>query len=455
MSILVFFLFFAILFVIIYGDEKKKFFALFAGTILFPNVCLFIQNPSISPQHLILYCYLLVEYFQEKADFKESIFKNPLIIPLTFISGSYICTALFNGGLLSVDMYYGVRDIIDTYGYLLAAYIFGKKFSKDDFAQQMFVFFCICCIFGIIEGLLNANYPYKIINSAFPKYNGLYDLQGSISLSQNWRIRTCFTTKHPTAFGTLLMSLFLFYLPYIKTDVIPKAKLLLILSLLGVNVILCGSRTALFCVIVGVLLYIIDKFNIILKIFVWGTLVFSLPVILAFMISQFQSTGSGSSIEFRTQQLIFSVMAIQESPVFGNGNKYASHNLFEEDEKKGSMRAHDESGQDMGGLESVVFTLLIDRGFTGLISYYLLLIWLLFIFHKNRFIENEKSHYNIILISGTFFLTLSGSIGNSSAFLYLLLGIHLGNIVQKKDELERIEDEESAGTAPSLADARE
>ncbi len=435
MSVLVYILFFAILWAIIYGDAQRRFMALFAGTLLFPNVCLFIKNPSISPQHIFLYTFILVEMLKTPDDLNKEIWYNPLRIPLFLTVFSYISTSIFNGGLLSIDMYYGVRDIIDTFGYLIAAYIIGKKISIDDFAKKIMPFIIICCIFGILESLLNANYPYKIINSAFPKYEGLYDLNGSVSLSQNWRLRSCFTTKHPTAFGTFLMTMFLFYLPYIRRQTISHPKLWLTLALLGLNVFLCGSRTSLVCTIFGTILFIIDKFNVYLKIFTWGTLLFCSSIIMAFMISRFgASTGSGSSLDFRAKQLIFSIMTIEQSPIFGNGNKYASHNLFEEDDA-GNKRAQDSSGDDMGGLESVVFTLLIDRGFVGLTTYYLLLAWLFVIFYASRNKYAPKNDTFIIVISGTFFLTLSGSIGNSSAFLFMIMGLQLGQLSQKKEEL--------------------
>lgn len=446
MSILVLLLFFGILGIIYYGDSQKRFMAFFAGTLLFPNVCLFVKSPSISPQHIILYTFLAIECLKNREEFLRGVFRNPLVIPLGLSVASYTCTALFNGGLLSIDMYYGVRDIVDTFGYLIAAYIVGKNNDIHEFAKSIYPFIVICCFFGIIEGLLNANYPYKFINSAFPHYNGLYNLNSDISLGQSWRIRTCFTTKHPTAFGTFLMTMFLFYLPYIKKEVIPFSKLLLILGLLAVNIVMCGSRTALFCTLIGVALYIADRFSILVKIATIGLIILSFTAILGVIADNFKGgQGRGSSIDLRTQQLIFSIVTIDKSPIWGNGNKYASHNLFEENDA-GQMRVEDSSGTDMGGLESVVFTLLIDRGFVGLISYYLLLFWIFWLFYRYRNRFSERDDAFIIVGAGILFLTLSGSIGNSSAFLFSILGLQLGNFVQEK---EKQEDEEDANALPS------
>ena len=138
MSILVYFLFLSILAVIVCCDVKKSFAAFFIGTILFPNVCLFITNPSISPQHIILYVFLIAQAMKDPRSTKESIFKSPVKFPLIIIALSYVLTAFFNGGLLSKDMYYGVRDIIDTYGYLVAAYFAGTQIKSEEIASYLF-----------------------------------------------------------------------------------------------------------------------------------------------------------------------------------------------------------------------------------------------------------------------------------------------------------------------------
>lgn len=449
MSILVLLAFFGLLLVMIYEDSEKRFITLVAGTILFPTTALFIKNPSISPQHVLLYAFFFIEFWKDRKNFNDSLFKNPLSVPILLILFSYVATAFFNSGIASKDMYYGIRDCIDTFGYIMAAFISGRKIQLDQFAKTLFPFVIAICFFGIIEGLLNANYPYKFINSAFPMYEGLYDLNGDVGLSQSWRIRTCFTTKHPTAFGTLLTTLFLFYLPFIHQQVIIRSKLFILLALLIINIVLCGSRTAIFCGIIGAAFYIVDRFSILAKIAIVGLIAISFSTIFAFMLANFQGgqgRGSGSSLDFRTQQLIFSVMAIENSPIFGNGNKYTANYILVENDK-GEKRAEDNSGQDMGGLESIVFTLLIDRGAIGLLSYYLLLLWMFIILFRNKKKYPEINGGFAMIFTGAVFLTLSGVIGNSSSFLFLFTGVQLGYIKQK----QLIEEEDEPALASDEA----
>ena len=102
----------------------------------------------------------------------------------------------------------------------------------------------------------------------------------------------------------------------------------------------------------------------------------------------------------------------------------------------------------MGGLESVVFSLLIDRGFFGLFSYYLLLLWMFIILFRHRKAPLISGGFALIA-AGTVFVTLSGTIGNCSQFLFLLAGCQLGQIAKEKNvELEADEN-------PSLDGAKE
>lgn len=447
MSFVVLLLFFGLLAAMFLADTQNRFLILVIGTILFPTTALFIKNPSISPQHILLYAFFFIEFFKDRENFNKSIFNNILIIPISISVISYIFTAIYNSGIASKDMYYGVRDIIDCLGYIYAAFICGRKVDVYEFGKKLIPFIYIICILGIFEVLLDDNIPYRIINSAFPYYDGTHDLSSSISLSQSWRFRTCFTTKHPTAFGTLLMSMFLFYIPYFKKEDPERKKIIIALTLLALNMILCGSRTAMLCAAFGVCFFIYMKLGPYLKILIAGTIILSSSLIIAIVLNNFKTNTEhgGSSLDFRTTQLLFSIATIYNSPIFGNGNKYTSHVIFGED-----ARASDSSGNDLGGLESVIFSLLIDRGFLGLFSYYLLLLWMFIVLFRHRDKLQKINGGYALIASGTLFLTLSGTIGNSSSFLFLFTGIQLGYVSQYKQiaydnncEVSDSEDEDS------------
>ncbi len=445
MSAAILLFFFGLLFTIIYSDSEKRFLTLVIGTVIFPNVALFTTNPSISPQHIILYVFFIVEFFKDRDNFNKSLFFNILTIPILLNIISYFFTALYNSGIASKDMYYGIRDAIDCLGYIYAAYLYARHVGINNLAFKLIPFVCIICACGIIEVMLDDNIPYRMVCAAFPHYNGSFDLNSKVSLIESWRLRTFFTTKHPTAFGMLLMSLFLFYLPYLKNDTQERKKILSVLILLSINLVLCGSRTALVCALLGVALMIFDRVGPFLKLIIAGIVIFSFSALFSFMMDNFQTShaGKGSSLDFRERQLLFTMVSISNSPILGNGNKYTSHVIFAED-----TRAQDNHGDDLGGLESVVFSLLIDRGFFGLFSYYLLLLWMFIILFKHRKAPLISGGFALVA-AGTVFVTLSGTIGNCSQFLFLLAGCQLGEI--QKEKIEELEAEEK----PSLDDAKE
>ena len=429
MSIVVLLFFFGLLAYMFLTDTQGRFLALVMGTVLFPTTALIIKNPSVSPQHIFLYAFFFIEFFKDRGNFNKSIFNNLLIVPIGISAISYVFTAIYNSGIASKDMYYGIRDVIDCFGYIYAAFICGRQVDVYEFAKKLIPFAIVVCIFGIIEILLSDNYPYKIINAAFPYYEGSRDLNATMNLTEHWRFRTCFTTKHPTAFGTLLMSMFLFYAPYFKKVGVEHKKIILVLALLALNLFLCGSRTAMLCSAFGVGLYIYFKLKPFMKVLIAGVVIFSFSAMLAILLQNFKTNTEhgGSSLDFRTSQLLFSVATIYNSPILGNGNKYTSHVIFAED-----SRASDSSGNDLGGLESIVFSLLIDRGFFGLFSYYLLLIWMFVLLFRYREKLHRISGGFALIASGSLFLTLSGTIGNSSSFLFLFTGLQLGYISQYK-----------------------
>lgn len=445
MSIVVLLFFFGLLAYMFLTDTQGRFVTLVMGTVLFPTTALFIKNPSISPQHIFLYAFFFIEFFKDRENFNKSLFSSSLLIPIGISIVSYVFTAIYNSGLASKDMYYGIRDVIDGFGYIYAAFICGRKENVYALAQKLIPFVIIICLFGIAEILLGDNYPYKIVNSAFPYYEGSRNLDATVSFTESWRFRSCFTTKHPTAFGTLLMSLFLFYMPYFKKEGSEHKKIVLVLVLLALNLVLCGSRTAMLCAALGVGLYVYFKLKPFMKILVAGFTIFAFSTIIAILLQNFKTNTEhgGSSLDFRTSQLLFSVAAIYNSPILGNGNKYTSHVIFAED-----TRASDSSGRDLGGLESIVFSLLIDRGFFGLFSYYLLLLWMCILLFRYREKLKGITGGFALMASGTLFLTLSGTIGNSSSFIFLFSGLQLGYIAQYKqiayDNDTEVSDEEEA-----------
>lgn len=423
----VYFIFAFILYKICKSDEAGKFYALAIGTLLFPAVGTFISSPAMAPNQFFIYTYFLVEILQAIGKNHTS-FKRILYIPLLLIIGSITITILYTDGLDTKTFYVAGRDFCETYGYLIAAFIAGTKAPGNDIFDTFYKPVLVLCAFAVIEVLIEYNIPYMFICSAYPNTDMAYTtLESGGTFSESWRIRAAVTTAHPTALGTLLSCLFAFYLPLWKKEIIEQKKLILLLCATLIAIIVSGSRTAMVCATITIVIFLFSRVNIYLKVCIAGLMFFSFGAALSFFVSQFEDSR-GSNLNFRREQLLFSVLAIQQSPIYGNGVQYISKYIFgdTDDGSRGIARGYD--NENLGGLESIVFRKLIDYGFLGLGCFFAFLAFFQFYFLINR----KKSIYAnsgaFVTFSFTLFLILSGTLQNSIIYGYVFLGYCLGKV---------------------------
>lgn len=435
-SILVYLLLFYLVFKILYQDTEVRFVALFLGIVLFPSCVGIIDSPQVSPRHILLYSFLAVEFLKNYSDFRYALRKFPMRIPLGIVLLSFIATVLTTEGANPKAFYQLLRYILDLYGYFIAAYIIGTRIQVEDVLNRLFWPLMILGFLGIFEGMLNANYPYKIICSAFPIYDGFYPLSSSISASDSWRIRTLLTTNYPTAYGTLLCVFILFYLPHLKKLDYPKYLVVTFVLVYAANLYLCGNRTAILCCGLGFIFWISRQWHVAFKIFAIGLVAIGTTIYGYQVVAHFSQESRGSSLQLREQQLFFSVSQIIDKPLFGNGVGYMTKHVFETDQYGDRIR-----NDEYMGLESIVFAKLINYGFVGLFTYYLFCLWMTIWFYSKRKLHPQAATGYLLTAGATLFFTLSGNMGNASAYVYLILGLVMGNLVSLKEAQE--EEEES------------
>ena len=431
---LVYAIFASCFFVLLYKDTEARFCALFIGTLLFPSCIWIIDSPKLSPQHILLYSFFLVEILKNYNFFIESLKKFPFKIPLSLVIISFICTVYSNNKFDIKEYYVLARYIIELYGYLLAAFIIGRRIDVIKTLQQLFPIIFILGVLGVFEGLFNANYPFKYICSAFPYYDGFYNLATNINASDAWRTRTLLTTTYPTAYGTLLCGIILVFFPMLNKIDINKSWKIAFVGIYLANLLLSGSRTGMLCSAVALAFWFTRKWHILIKLFMIFALVIAAYFGIQKVIDNFSQETRGSSLQLREQQLLFSIVQIAESPLFGNGVGYLTKHIFETDAYGDRIR-----NEDILGMESILFPKLINYGFVGLFLYFTLSIWIFVYFFRRR---NE----NMVAISGaleifamTLFFILSGNMGNASAYTYLIIGLLAGNI-QISEESEQKEE---------------
>lgn len=425
--------FFTLLSVAIFAQKEMRFFAIFTGLLFFPHIIAFRNSPYISPQTLLLYIPLFVEYFKDPVSYKKAIKNFPLKIPLLILCVTSCITALHTSGNPVKNLYDVFRYIFDTYAFFFLAYWFGLQIPVKRFLSLCFTPIAIFSIFGIIEFLIGANYPYKMICSSFPIYQGLYDLNSSISLGQDWRSRICITTHHPNTLTPMLLSLIFLFLPIIKKEEFKHKFIFFVLFLL---VFIAGSRTGLLCLGGLVAVYATRKAPILVKI----SLAFAIIVFLSYQIYNiidYFNASNGSSISMRMEQFLFALAMFFQNPIFGNGTGYMAENIFEVD-AYGDKHLVDSS---IGALESFLFRLLIDFGFIGLSAQLILIGFLIFYFFRRR------KEYPVA-IGGLYatiaiytFVFLAGDSAGTFRFTFLIIGLCLGNCVSQK--LEESEDSQT------------
>lgn len=420
----VYFIFAFILYKICKSDEAGKFYALAIGTLLFPAVGTFISSPAMAPNQFFIYTYFLVEILQAIGKNHTS-FKRILYIPLLLIIGSITITILYTDGLDTKTFYVAGRDFCETYGYLIAAFIAGTKAPDNDIFDTFYKPVLVLCAFAVIEVLIEYNIPYTFICSAYPNYDmGYTSLENGGTFIDSWRIRAAVTTAHPTSLGTLLSCIFAFYLPLWRKQIIEQKKLLLLLLALLVAIVVCGSRTAMICAALSIAVFLFSRVNIYLKVFIAGLIFFSFGAALTFFVNQFEDSR-GSNLNLRREQLIFSVLAIRQSPIYGNGVQYISKHIFgDSDEGRGVARGYDD--ENLGGLESIIFRKLIDYGFLGLGCFLGFLAFFQFYFFINRKRTLYARSGALVTLSFTTFLVLSGTLLNSIVYGFIFLGFCLG-----------------------------
>ena len=348
-------------------------------------------------------------------------------------------TALHISGSPVKNLYDVFRYIFDTYAFFFLAYWFGLQIPTKKLFTCCFVPIAIFVSFGIIEFMIGANYPYKIVCSPFPIYQGLYDLNSSVSLSQDWRSRICITTHHPNTLVPMLLSLIFLAIPTIREELYKYKFLFIILLAL---VFIAGSRTGILCLIGLLAIYASRKFSVMVKM----TIIFAIFVFLFYEIHSivdYFNAGNGSSITMRTDQLLYALKMFFQSPIYGNGSGYMAENIFEVD-AYGEKHLADRS---IGALESFLFRLLIDFGVIGVAAQIVLIGFLLFYFYRRRKEYAAAVSGLYIAIATYAFVFLAGDSVGTFRFTFLIMGLCLGNCVsqdiKKKEETDKKKEEVS------------
>jgi O-antigen ligase len=271
------------------------------------------------------------------------------------------------------------------------------------------------CLYGFYNYITKSN-PYDdFITSQFQAQSFFEQYLQDIDT----RFRINSFVFHPIVYGYLLSILFLLSLycfSFIKNY---KSLCLLAIPVIFLNLILANSRTPLFAFFIGLIVFIslafkgLTKIRIMMFCIAICTIVYAIPIVnekINNTIDIFKTGGnrvSGSSINMRMIQMQASYKEFLKNPVFGNGFYYISENLgLTADSDKRN------SDSDLQGLESHVYTLLIEQGLIGMLSntFFFFIIGRYFM-KKIRYSKEEATLGLAILLMFLTYIIGTGSMG--------------------------------------------
>ena len=389
----------------------------FTGIIFFQDrIILWDTPPVISFHRFLVYVLIITELINLKrfiADFKSFPLKNSIL----FLLFGVWCIGFFDnrhGTLL--NLYRSTDIFIQTFFVVFLGY---RNFIKKSEWQKMVKFFLITsiilCFYGLYNYLTKSN-PYDaFITAQFPG-DSFFD-QYFEDLNTRFRINSF--VFHPIFYGYLLSILFLLSLycfSFLKRN---KNLCLLAITIIFINLILCNSRTPLFAFFIGLIVFITMAFQGIIKIkilmlgIVIGAAVYCIPVVnekINNTIDVFETGGNkveGSSVDMRMIQLLASYNEFLESPFFGNGFYYISENLGVTANPQEST-----SDSELQGLESHIYSLLIEQGVIGILTNVIFFFTIITYFLNRRSLNKQVAALGLsIILMFLIYIIGTGSMG--------------------------------------------
>ena len=141
------------------------------------------------------------------------------------------------------------------------------------------------------------------------------------------------------------------------------------------------------------------------------------------LIYQDSNLDKGSSVSMRTAQMAGAVILWEKSPIIGNGYNYIFVDL---NWKKGTYHGK------MAGFESIVYSLLIERGIVGIFVYVIFFFVLLLYFYTNR--KVPISVFGISTICFFLFYAIGTGVLDAYVNMMAFIGISIACIESKTKE---------------------
>ena len=345
----------------------------------------------------------------------------------TYLKGYllYICLSSF---LVSFE-YFTIGEYIQNmilffFEYISMAYCLNyvrfDAISIKNFNMAIIVCSTIIIVYGIFNYITKLN-PYMMYISMVADLETDY-ANKFMGEQRGFLVgRVSSTFSHPLQLGQAALLLFC-YILYEMRDKLNKVLYVLILIGLILMCVLCGSRSAIFPLIVPLFfyftnvkigkrfLYVIVAFSILS--FAYVSMPQNMQKTLKAMVfvwdekASFDADIKGSSISGRADQYMAALIATKENFLLGYG--------------KGYVTKHGDNHPEMLGYESFVLRELLDGGLLGLLVFVFFYVLIYRALLRNAVTSLERARINSLC--GSFFLSIFMTGVSYSFFsLYLVL----------------------------------
>jgi hypothetical protein len=448
-KVLIFSLAFIIAYQICKQKGHKKLYWFLGGILFVPHSITLTHAPLAITFYRVLIYTLLFNTIRQK-DFSKSLIKMPVFASLIVLFCMNLLTGFFDTRLdLFQKFYRPITYFFESFFLVTLSYYHIKQYEDViDVYKKCLLFLGVFGLYGILNYITKTNEYYNLLEDAFNISNYA---NANMDLLKDQRFRVSSFSYHAIYYGfilaiTILMSLFLYFNNIKRNKLLHYAILLLML----INIFLVNSRTPLLALAGGFFILFLFGMNLKYKI---QTLVLGSVLLFGFILSQsqfseiiyatlgiFESKDTqvvGSSLDMRERQLAASYRLFKRSPVSGNGYQYITETLGYSSDPEQNM-----ADDDLEGLESYAYRLLIEQGIVGIIGNVFLFCSLGFYFLRGIQYRRSKRLAALglgMLMTFLLFIFGTGDLGSFPLFM-TIIGIALkGVVLARQDVPEELE----------------
>lgn len=394
----------------------------------------FYSGLALTQGHLFFVVLFVISLIIERRFTMKNIERCPLFYPLLFVFISYLLIGIFDSRIsIAVGLYRGVYNFLQSFGAFLLGWLSIKdSINLSSLFKKITILSLIFTLYGIFTFIIKSN----------PLVDALGYQDRFVFENANATFRQFLVAGFLSESGVYGLSCFVFLLFMWALCKSRRPFFIIISALLFINIFLTATRSVMIPAIVGILLFVLLRYNYKGRIgFVAGTILVYAIISIGFpnsvgkfsgeiiesivdVISPSGSGGSdlgGSSMDVRETQISAAFLKyLPAKPLFGHGFNYYQEVIY--------AYNNGVNDSELYGMESYLCFLGVEYGLINIFAVIFFFISLIRYFIKNRKVNRELFSVSIS-ISITYILFLVFAyMGDSWLYVMPFLGLLVGLI---------------------------